>query len=198
MGFQSFLNDMSDLMRRRKEDIGKRQSLFEGLGPGNVGNVFEISPSQAQFANTYNTNAYGEPVRVLEVVGEDMLGEMICVSIQQETVLDNAEEIAQDIQNDTVEGPLVGIAEFGAGAGLGFVEFDIPTPVIDPGFVNISNGNGVDAYSFSDKLLPGKRINGVLLTLPASSLRIYVRNDANVPYLIQGGAGTVLPAVSDN
>lgn len=204
MSYQSFMRDMAALLRRKKEDIGKRQSLFQDVSPGNVGNVFDVPPSDAQFANTYDNGAYGIPIRILEIVGDDALGEMICVSIQQERILDDAESVF--VGNDTVEGPLVGMVEFGAGSGLSAFEFDIPTPIVSPGFINVRNANSQDATTnWDDKLFPFRRLNGVLLSLPASSMRVFVRNDANAPYLIQGG-GTAgpppvfssLPAVSLN
>lgn len=188
-GLQSFLNDMAALMRRRKDDLGKRQSLFEGIGPGNVGNTFEIEPSQSQFANTYSAEAYGIPVRVLDIAGDDALGEMICVSIQQERIVDDAKSAASFAGNDVVEGPLVGIVEYGAGSGLGTFEFDIPAPNFTPGFVsqvNAGNTDPPDNNPLNDSLLVARRVNGVFLTLPASSMRVLIRNDANAPYLLRG------------
>lgn len=167
-GFQSFMNDMAAYLRRKKEDTG-RVSLFEKVSPGNVGNVFQIPVSNV--VDSASLQSFGQPVRVLEVTGEDHLGEMICVSIQQESLLN----IGND-RNLVVEGPLVGIVEFGAGAGLSNFEFDIPAPVIFPGQVI----QGVE----STDMFVSRKNNGVLLTLPASSLRVFIRNDGAAPYLI--------------
>jgi hypothetical protein len=181
MGYNSFLNDMAALMRRRREDQGKRHSLFEGVSELNVGSVFEIPPSDLQFVNTASLNAFGQPSRILEVVGDDALGEMICVSIQHETILDTQRSatVVTGV-TDRVEGPLTGIVEFGAGSGLSKFEFDITTPVIFPGLIRFF-GPGFDQFA---DLQESTRTNGVLLTLPASSMRVFVRNDANAPFLI--------------
>lgn len=171
-GFQSFLTDMAALLRRKAEDVG-RISLFEKVSPGNVGNVFSIPPSPV--INTFSLASFGTPVRVLEISGEDVLGEMICVSVQQESILNLGNGSLSDF---ILEGPLVGIVEYGAGAGLATFEFDIPAPVIFPGLVGYSAG-------VFGNLQPARaKTNAILLTLPASSLRVYVRNDAAAPYLI--------------
>jgi hypothetical protein len=167
-GFQSFLTDMAAYMRRKKEDTG-RVSLFEKVSPGNVGNVFNILPSN--IVDSASPESFGQPVRVLEIAGEDALGEMICVSIQQESLINIGNS-----SNLIVEGPLVGIVEFGAGAGLSNFEFDIPAPVIFPGKVQ-QDANSKDLFI-------SRKNNGVLLTLPASSMRVFVRNDGSAPYLI--------------
>lgn len=199
MGFQSFLNDMAALLRRKKEDVGRRQSLFENVSPGNVGNVFDVSPSNPQFANTFSEDAYGIPVRVLDITGDDALGEIICVSLQQERTIDNAGVNQMDgATADTVAGPLIGIVEFGAGAGIATFEFDIPSPVLTPGFIETFNSGFPGTGQAFDDLLIGRRVNGTLLSLPASSLRVFVRNDANAPYIIQGGQGSNRPAISLN
>jgi hypothetical protein len=181
MGYNSFLNDMAELTRRRREDQGKRHSLFEGVSELNVGSVFDVPPSDIQFADTGSLNAFGQPTRVLEVVGDDALGEMICVSLQHETILDTQRgaTVLAGVR-DRVEGPLVGTVEFGAGSGLSTFEFDITTPVIFPGLIRFF-GPGFDQ---SADLQESRRTNGVLLTLPASSMRVYVRNDANAPFMI--------------
>lgn len=169
-------------------DRSKKTSLFEGKSPGNVGNVFEISPdgevsSGSVASKGFNNGlaSYGTPVRVLEIVGDDDLGETICVSLQQESEIDAG---FTDGTGATFfpEGPCVGMVEFGAGAGLSFLEFDIPTPTIAPGNVTYPNPDVPGILSIS--LPVYKRDNGILLTLPASSQRVLVRNDALAPYLI--------------
>lgn len=166
----------------------KKTSLFEGKSPGNVGNVFEVSPdgevsSGSVASKSFNNGlgSYGTPVRVLEIVGEDDLGEMICVSLQQESEIDAG--FTRGIGATLFpEGPCVGMVEFGAGAGLSFLEFDIPTPTITPGNVTYPNPDVPGVLTIS--LPVYKRDNGILLTLPASSKRVLVRNDALAPYLV--------------
>ncbi len=154
----------------------RRRSLFEGVASGNVGNVFQISPAEATGALL---NSYGRPVRVLEIAGSDDLGGMLCVSLQQESDI-NAGFILGGTQFP--EGPLVGSVEWGAGAGLDTLEFDIPAPVTAPGIVV---GPGASPGAGTATALPvARRTNGAFLTLPASSMRVFVRNDARAPYLI--------------
>lgn len=168
--------------------LNRKTSLFEDQSPGNVGNVFEIGPdgevaTGGVLSKGFNNGllSYGTPVRVLEIVGEDELGETICVSLQQESEIDAG--FTQGLGATLFpEGPMVGMVEFGAGAGLSFLEFDIPTPTISPGNVSFPNPGGIGNLSIS--LPVYKRDNGVLLTLPASSQRVLVRNDAKAPYLI--------------
>lgn len=185
LGYQSFMRDLAALVRRKAQDVG-RSSLFENVSPGNVGNVFEIGPSPPEFQNAASQAAFGRPVRVLEVVGEDALGEMLCVSIQQETVSDRIVQSTGQFPipglNDILEGPLVGIVEFGAGAGISTFEFDIPAPRSFPGLIDQFAG-GVAGRNLTD-LSVARRVGGVMLTLPASSMRIFIRNDANAPFLI--------------
>ena len=162
---------------------GRKWSLFEDVSPGNVGNVFEIAPSATQ-DNTLAS--FGQLVRVLEVRGDDSLGEMICVSIQQETTVFVADSSAPRYDS---EGPLVGRVEFGAGSGLSTFEFDIPAPRTFPGIPNVFQIAGSGTLN----LAVAPRNNGVLLTLPASSLRVFVRNDANAPYIINASGGPSVP-----
>ena len=156
---------------------GRRKfSLFQDVSPGNVGNVFEIAPSET---NDPPIRGYGNPTRVLEIQGDDELGETICVSIQQETIIERA--LFQGIVKFP-EGPCVGIVEFGAGAGLSTFEFDIPGPTVAPGGFLIYQP--FSSQVLQDVNLPVTRLNnGILLTLPASSMRVFVRNDARVNYL---------------
>lgn len=195
MNYSSFVTDLADLMRRKRNAAANPKSLFEGADPGNVGNVFDsIKPSDII---AYDESAYGTPIRVLEIVGADVNGEMICVSVQQERILDNALELSNaGVFTDTVEGPLVGLVEFGAGAGIGRFEFDIPSAIFTPGAVSYYDASAGEQYT--DGLFPSGRVNGALLSLPASSLRVYVRNDANAPFIIQGMPGDPQPVVPLN
>lgn len=155
----------------------RRVSIFEDVSPGNVGNVFEIPVSNS--GPNAGVNSYGSPVRVLEITGEDRLGEMICVSIQQELVLERAFSLTG---SGFPEGPLVGIVEFGAGAGRAIIEFDIPGPTTAPG--NLIFYSPFPSSTSTNTLTVAPVTNGVLLSLPASSMRVFVRNDALAPYLI--------------
>lgn len=165
-----------------------KTSLFEGVSPGNVGNVFSISPdgevgegSVASRGFNNGLASYGVPVRVLEITGDDSLGEMICISLQQESEIDQGFTLG-NAPSFYPEGPMVGMVEFGAGAGLSFLEFDIPSPTIAPGNVIYPNPDAPGSLAISLPVF--KRDNGILLTLPASSKRVLVRNDAKAPYMV--------------
>lgn len=158
----------------------EKTSLFEDVAANNVGSVFDISPSDAGF--NQGLPSYGKPVRVLDITGDDKLGEMICVSVQQESEIDVGFTAGAG-PSFFPEGPLVGMCEFGAGSGLSFLEFDIPSPTITPGNVFFP-ALEPPFVPLRISLPVYKRVNGVLLTLPASSLRVYVRNDAFAPFMI--------------
>lgn len=167
----------------------RKTSLFEGVSPGNVGNVFLVSPdgeaSTGSVASKGFNNglaSYGTPVRVLEITGDDSLGETICVSLQQESEIDQGFTLG-NAPSFYPEGPMIGMVEFGAGAGLSYLEFDIPSPTISPGNVIFPNP-APPPTNLAISLPVFKRDNGVLLALPASSKRVMVRNDAKAPYLV--------------
>lgn len=160
--------------------MGARKiSLFDGLAAANVGGSYNIPPAQV---TTFTVAAFGIPVRVLDLRGDDANGDVVCVSLQQETVINQSGADVPETE-EPAAGPLIGITEFGAGGGLSSFEFDIPVPVSFP-------GNVVSTLpAFQDFLAVSRRNNGILLSLPVSSLRVFVRNDAKAPYLIGGAAG---------
>jgi len=167
-----------------------QRNLFDVPSPGNVGNVFEVRPSDVAGGTL---QAFGTPVRVLDVRGPDRMGGTIDVSLQQETILDVGNS-PPDESKVPIEGPLVGIVEFAAGAGLASFEFDIPSPVSFPGKVVVADFDA--GFSYLRDLPRSLRNNGILLQLPAASLRVYVRNDARVPYIIGADAAGTPVAIN--
>lgn len=164
-------------MRSNRDGSPTRKNLFDQVSPGNVGNVFQI-PASTPFLGPAS---YGQPVRVLDVSGEDSQGGSLYVSLQQESVIDTATPDGAPAGSLYPEGPLVGIAEFAAGAGIDYVEFDIPTPSIAPGEVQATLGTV--PVGILRNIPVSRRVNGSLLALPASTLRVYARNDAASAWL---------------
>lgn len=82
-------------------------------------------------------------------------------------------------------GPLVGRCEFGSGGGTSEFEFDIPT---SKRILNSNNG-AVPPPPGDVPLLKG---DGVILSVPASRVGIYARNDANAGLNILEAVNTTI------
>jgi hypothetical protein len=134
----------------------------------NLGTLFDI---QAQPEGTLGLSRFGTPVRLLNIEGHDSDSETITITLQNEAVF-----LAPTAM--PVPGPVIGIVEFGTGSGYARVEFDIPSAVGGPA-PNIAAGPLATANIFT----PQKN-NSITLVLPASSIRVFARNDAQTGFLI--------------
>jgi len=150
------------------------KDLLDQLEATNLGNEFDINP--APLGNK-GLSAFGNPQRVLNIEGQDKHSRLITVTLQQERTITNlfgSTPFGGFFQPVVIAGPLVGLVEFGAGGGRANAEFDIPTPTFGPG--GIFNAAPSDQVFTPSSLLS----NAIMLTLPASSIRVFVRNDSRV------------------
>lgn len=132
----------------------------------NLGTLFEIKPKPD---GVLGLNKFGDPVRILNIEGSDADSETILITLQNEAVFLNQSGIP-------VPGPVTGIVEFGTGSGYAKVEFDIPSPVGGP------SSNEPVPPGQSTIFIPQKN-NVVTLCLPASSIRVFARNDSQIGVL---------------
>lgn len=165
------------LSRGRKKLRVASDGLLADQESLNLGTLFSIPPA---VDGTSGVNKLGNPVRLLNIEGSDADGESIIVTIQQEVAL--LEPTAMP-----VPGPLIGIVEFGSGSGFARIEFDIPSPVGGPAPNFAVNA----AQSTAPSVFIPQKNNQVTLVLPASSIRVFARNDAQTGFFIDFNGTTV-------
>jgi len=153
------------LINRRNKTRVASDGLLSDQETLNLGSLFEIKPKPDGLTGL---NKFGDPVRILNIEGSDADSETVLITLQNETVFLNQTAMP-------VPGPVVGIVEFGTGSGFARIEFDIPSPVGGPAPNQPSGGT-------SDIFVPQKN-NVVTLCLPASSIRVFARNDAQIGML---------------
>lgn len=150
----------------------KNRTAYDGLLADqeslNLGSLFEVPASTE---DALGLNRFGQPVRLLNIEGQDADSETITITLQNEAVFLSPSSIP-------VPGPVIGIVEFGTGSGYARVEFDIPSAVGGPAS-NINSG----ALATANIFVPQKN-NSITLVLPASSIRVYARNDAQTGILL--------------
>ena len=137
----------------------------------NLGSLFEIRPKPT---GVVGLDKFGEIVRILNIEGEDADSSSIILTIQNEAVF-----LAPTLT--PVPGPVIGIVEYGTGSGYARVEFDIPSAVGGPA-PNISG---------DPQIFTPQKNNVVSLVLPASSIRVFARNDAQTGYLVDFNGTTI-------
>lgn len=161
---------------RRKNRVASDGLLSEQEAL-NLGSLFEV---QAKPDGLTGLNKFGEPVRILNIEGTDADSETILITLQNEAVF-----LGQSQANVPVPGPVTGIVEYGTGSGFARIEFEIPSPVGGPS-PNQAGGVGINTNIF----VPQKN-NVVSLCLPASSIRVFARNDAQIGFLTAFDTTTV-------
>lgn len=156
---------------------GKNRTAYDGLLADqeslNLGSLFEVPASTE---DALGLNRFGQPVRLLNIEGQDADSETITITLQNEAVFLAPSPIP-------VPGPVIGIVEFGTGSGYARVEFDIPSAVGGPA-PNIPAG----VLSNDGIFIPQKN-NSITLVLPASSIRVFARNDAQTGILLDFNGG---------
>ncbi len=146
----------------------------------NLGTLFNVPGAQEGNSGLLK---FGQPVRLINIEGEDADSETIEITLQQEVVVLRP-------TNVPVPGPVIGIVEFGTGSGFAKIEFDIPSPVGAPAS-NLETGPLSD-----DRIFIPQKSNAVTLILPASSIRVFARNDALTGFLLDFNGTTLGTAVS--
>jgi len=118
--------------------------------------------------------APGNIVKLLDLSGDGRVGRTIVVTMGAMISAAEADQLFNPGSGSTVRttGPLTGIVEFGNGAVIAVAEFDIPPPSRLP-----------TALSAFPGAFKSSAFSGVSLTLPASALRVYARNDNNLACL---------------
>lgn len=127
--------------------------------------------------NYVDRPAPGEAVRLLDLNCDGQYGEGVTVTMG---LFINDNELTHNSPNsalNAIASPITGIIEWGNGASTSYIEFDLPQPnrlLCDP-FAWFT-----DDYPRS--LITTPRQSGVTVSLAASSIRVYARNDANLVY----------------
>jgi hypothetical protein len=116
--------------------------------------------------------ATGEQIRLLDLSCRGKNARTVTLFFSQKILETQQNPLAN------TSGPVSGIVEFGNGAALSTVEFDIPS-------VSRIPGNSMFPISGNPPAYPDKfknpAISGVSLTVTAASLRAFARNDNNLP-----------------
>jgi hypothetical protein len=120
----------------------------------NAGASFSVPPSPTP-------GQPGNLVRILDLHADSKEGRVITVTMSQQPVT----------TGNFTSGPVRGIIEFGNGGAISTVEFDIPPPDCLGSFTQ----PGILSLFFKN--------SGVSLSVPAGSLRVYARNDANAGFI---------------
>jgi hypothetical protein len=141
----------------------------------NIGNSTPSNPSQIP-----TTAVDANPPRILSLDAQSTSSQMVTVALMN-TIDPNALIAAP---GSLYGGPLVGILEFGNGSVFTRVEVDIPIGRFLP---NASHTIGQP------------QDGGVIVSVPAGTLRVYARNDGNVIPTTANGfpTGSNLPGITD-
>lgn len=125
----------------------------------------------------------GEWQKMIEITAEDRFAVDMTVSVRAEYSVNQATVSQNPGPGGTLVGPapgtgveqigrpLVGRIEWGVGGAYNAIEFDVPAPRV-PGLIFPQNDFGNQPIDDIG--------NGVQMTVGASSVRVYVRNDANL------------------
>ena len=154
---------------REKEDPSNLLTEQQDL---NLGNSAQVLPFLGTGAGV------GETIRLLDVRSPNQRAAVATITMTA--------SIADRAAFATAEAVLVGIIEFGNAGGFNRMEFNIP--------VHISSGqNGV----IDPAVTPvNSNTNGVAISVPGSTFRVFVRNESRAPSPLNGAPITVvLPPV---
>lgn len=143
----------------------------------NVLNLPDLNLGTTQVAvraSSGDVPAMATPIKMIDVTGDARLAREVTITMGL-LVLTPVME-GQDAGGGTT-GPITGIVEWGNGAAFSRVEFDIP-PVSRIPTPSTSLNTG----------LPGEfhqapRVSGVALAVTASAVRVYARNDNQMPFI---------------
>jgi hypothetical protein len=172
----SLQDTQSDFVKRVKSGlgIGAVPGHRKGQGPRrlldngelNLGRLVEVPPGEREFT--------GPLVRILDLRSDSNLAQYATISFTVLPVVENADVNADDPNR---AGPLLGIIEFGNGSGFSRVEVDIQRSASP--YNGGSNAFGL-AYNIDDPRNYFSPPGGVSISVPASSLRVFARNDGNL------------------
>lgn len=118
--------------------------------------------------------ANGFPVRLLDLSCQGRNGRVVSIVMGQTIT---APEPLPVGRTAIVTGPVTGIIEFGSGAALARVEFDLPPPSRIPFNPDWAGVAGVYRQYASEWR------SGLTISVPGSSVRVLARNDNNLPVL---------------
>ena len=122
----------------------------------NAGASFIVSPNP-------QAGLPGNLVRILDLHADSKEGRVITVTMSQQSVPSGF----------ITTGPVRGLIEFGNGGAISTVEFDIPPPDC---LATFFTGTPTNIPLFFKN-------SGVSLSVPAGSIRVYARNDANAGFI---------------
>lgn len=174
MSYANFIRDLAVTLATIRDKSAGSGQLLDDQAATNLGNEFDIPPAED---GSSGQAAFGNPVRMLNVLSKNLKNEdprPLTITIQQDATIVSGAGPSQG--SVLIPGPIVGIIEFGAGSGRASFEFDIPAPVAGPGTTFTA-------------IPPNLMNNGVVLTLPGSSFRVFARNDANLRFLLNAATG---------
>lgn len=113
-------------------------------------------------------------MRILDLRSDSNLAQYATISFSVLPTVENA-DVNTDAPNRA--GPLLGIIEFGNGSGFSRVEVDIQRSASP--YNGGSNAFGL-SYNIGDPRTYFSPPGGVSISVPASSLRVFARNDGNL------------------
>lgn len=160
------------------EELGKLNAFSTRPSASPLLDQYDLNLGSTQKVprpNRTNTPQAGALVRLLDINSEGRSGQVVTLTMGS---LINDGEVAPGLA--AISGPVTGIVEWGNGAASNRVEFDLPQPsrlLCDPFSPFTTN--------YSKDLVTTPRQSGLTLTLTASSIRVFARNDANLPYTMQ-------------
>lgn len=146
-----------------------------------------VVPLARPFPNT--AVAPGKEIRLLDLQTESKNGRTVSV------VLTQSIQETEDSPVANTSGPITGIVEFTTGAaGIIRIEFDIPSVSRFPTVSGLITSNPDVVNKTYPPALIAPALSGVALCVPASSLRVFTRNDNNIaqiwdPRRIVGSTG---------
>ena len=162
----------------------KQRIAYDGLlsdqASLNLGTLFSVPP---QPEGSLGLSKFGQPVRLLNIEGQDADSETITITLQNEAIFLEPTSVP-------VPGPVIGIVEFGTGSGYARIEFDLPSSVGGP-----APNSAIVGTDLGDIFTPQKN-NAITLVLPASSIRAFARNDSQTGFLMDFNGTTVNSSMS--
>lgn len=147
--------------------VESRSTLLSNLGELNMGQTAVLPDNGGVFIGE------GELIRLLDVQapsGKDAIVATIAMSVF----------VADGRIDATRYPPFLGIIEFGQGASVQRIEFDLPGPNIQG--ANLRSDPPLNTYD-----------NGVALSVPGSSFRVFARNNQDAESVLGGFGITPTP-----
>lgn len=141
------------------------------FAPTELGSIKKLPPAQGAAGSLLRA----QEVKAVEVTFDDGIARMITCCLNNRSVQASGSGPAINT------GPIVGVVEFGVGGAFSRIEFNLPLAYTWAQNGDIIAGSGSQQGN-----------SGVILTVPASSVRVMARNESRLPPIF--GSGTIGPS----